>query len=96
MQNLYPMCHVGTEYLWRNKKMGYKRLNVRVSDDVYDDVKMWSSKLGLTMSQLGGMSVRAGMRYIIRAIDPIAGLTDDELKRLMTAFEERGLSETNV
>lgn len=64
-----------------------KRLNVRISSDVYDEVKVWAERLGLTMSQLGGMCVYSGIRYISRAVDPLEAIDDRGLERLLSAFE---------
>lgn len=70
------------------RKIAHKRINVRVSPEVYDEVKRWSRELGLTMSQLGGMSVYSGLRYIVRAIDPIKSIDDADLARLIALMED--------
>lgn len=68
-----------------------KRIYVRVSDDVYEKVEVWAKKFGVTLSQLGGMALTAGIDQILRAVDPVASLSDDQLAKLLRAGQSAGI-----
>jgi hypothetical protein len=48
------------------------RVNIRVSDEDYRLLKEWGARLGITMSQLGGMSTHTGLKALLRVIEPEA------------------------
>jgi antitoxin component of RelBE/YafQ-DinJ toxin-antitoxin module len=72
------------------------RVNVKLSQEVYDSLKRWSKELGITMSQLGGMAVYSGLRNITRSIDPMRALTDDELRRLIATVDSINAGDVDV
>jgi len=68
-----------------------KRITVRIPDDVCEKVYLWSGRCGVTVSQLGGMAVQAGIDSIIRAISPVESLTPDQWAAIIRAMESQGV-----
>lgn len=54
------------------------RVQVRLPISEYEKLKSWANKFGITMTQLGGMSVQAGLDGIIRAVSPFDSLTPEQ------------------
>ena len=65
-----------------------KRVSARVSDDVWEKVVVYSEKYGVTQSQLYGMSIRAGLSAIIRAINPEEIMTPEQWALMVKAYED--------
>jgi hypothetical protein len=73
------------------------RVQGRVSQADNELLNEWSVKLGLDKSQLISISVHAGLGAILRAVDPMASLTPDQLNKLKNAFEsEENWSSTSA
>ena len=66
-----------------------KRVQVKLSTEQYDKLKFWANKLGITMSQLGGMSVAGGLDAIVRAVSPVDSLTPTQWALIVEAMEQR-------
>lgn len=67
------------------------RVWVRIPEDVQKKLVRWSEKLGVHQSQLGGMALQTGLDQLLRTIDPISSLSEEELTRLVEFFEAKGL-----
>ncbi len=68
-----------------------KRLNVRISDEVAEKVRLWSERFGITQSQLGGMALQSGLDTIIRAVDPVESLSPVQLEKIIQAAARAGV-----
>lgn len=68
-----------------------KRIYVRVPDDVWDTVAVWSEKLSVTMSQLGGMALQAGLASILRTIDPIGSVSPEQMAKILEGAKIAGI-----
>lgn len=64
-----------------------KRIQVRLPDDEYEKLKTWAKKLGVTMGQLGGMAVQAGLGGILRAVSPIDSIKPAQWADIIEAME---------
>jgi len=69
------------------------RINIRVTKDMNSKLDYWAGKLGVTKSQLGGMSMMAGFDAIIRTISPVDSLNEDQLAKIFRAV---GLTDEQV
>jgi len=70
-----------------------KRITSRVSDELNEKLDMWTRKLGITKSQLGGICITAGFDAVIRAVSPVDSLDDSQLIRILRAV---GLTDEEV
>jgi len=68
-----------------------KRLNVRISEETAEKVRLWAVRFGISQSQLGGMALQSGLDTIIRAIDPVESLTPAQLERVIQAAARAGV-----
>lgn len=67
-----------------------KRVMARIPDEVAEKIVSWSSRLGITQSQLMGMAIQAGLDNIIRAISPAESITPELLAKIAKAIELEG------
>lgn len=67
-----------------------KRVTVRIPDEMAEKVAHWADRLGVTQSQLMGMSMQAGMDNIIRAVAPAESITPELLAKIAKAIELEG------
>lgn len=72
-----------------------KRIQVRVSDPIYDRVFMWADRLGVSVSQLSGMAIQAGLDSIIRAVSPVDSVTPEQWAKIAQAMEIRRVDEND-
>lgn len=70
-----------------------KRVNVRVSDAIFEKTAVWAERLAVTKSQLMGMAIQAGLDSIIRAISPVESITSDQWADLVKAYEKKNEKE---
>lgn len=73
-----------------------KRINLRCDDDVYIMLVEWAKKLGITQSQLGGMALKAGLLRVIQSMDPIGGLSEEQLSKIISAAANAGVEIKDV
>lgn len=64
------------------------RINVRISEDDYEKLKEWSKNLGITMSQLGGISLHSGLFAVLRAVQPEAGLDPAYMAKIVAEMNK--------
>lgn len=67
-----------------------KRIQARVSDDMYEKLLSWADRLGVNVSQLSGMAIQAGLDSIIRAVSPADSLSPDQWAKIIKAVEIQG------
>lgn len=70
------------------------RITARVPDDLNARLDEWSVKLGVTKSQLAGMSIQAGFDAILRAVSPVDSISAEQLAKVVKAME--GLDEKKL
>lgn len=73
-----------------------KRIQARVSDDMYDKLSMWAERLGVNMSQLSGMAIQAGLDSIIRAVSPVESLSPGQWAVIFKAMQEQGIDMNGI
>lgn len=73
-----------------------KRVQVRLSNEVYAKLKEWSLKLGVTMGQLGGMAVTSGLDSILRAVSPVDSLTPEQWAKISQAIEDNKVKQEEL
>lgn len=66
-----------------------KRVNVRITEEVDEKVKVWSNKLGISQSQLMGMAIQAGLDTIIRAVAPAETFSAGQWAEIVAAYEKK-------
>ena len=69
-----------------------KRVQTRLSDETYAKLELWAKKLGVSMSQLSGMAVQAGLDNIIRSVSPVDAMTPDQWAAIFRAMEIQGIT----
>lgn len=67
------------------------KLYITVTPEFYEKFRFWAKRLGLTLNNLGGMCLQAGIGSVIRAVAPEEALTPDQFAAIMEAAEGRGL-----
>jgi len=65
-----------------------KRLTIRVSDDIGEQVQKYALQFGVTQSQFGGMCVQAGLGTILRAVKPEESIPPETLARIIQEVQK--------
>lgn len=71
-----------------------KRLTVRVSDELGEQVQKYAQQFGVTQSQFGGMCVQAGLGTILRAVKPEESIPAETLARIIQEVQKLSDQET--
>lgn len=79
------MLQTGENMSEKETKQNIIRVYAKVTDEMNLQLDTWSSKLGITKSQLVNMSIMAGLGTIIRAINPESFFTPEMIAAISKA-----------
>lgn len=69
------------------------KLNVRVTQEFNERFRAVAKKYGLTLNQLGNMCIQAGLRNVLRALEPEQSFSDEQWGKIFKVMSELGSPE---
>jgi hypothetical protein len=68
------------------------RLNVRLGSEDDALIRKFAPQFGLTLSQLGGLAIHAGLKAILRAVSPEDAISPEKYAEMIKAVQDLGLN----
>jgi hypothetical protein len=72
------------------------RMNVRLGSEDDALIRKFAPQFGLTLSQLGGLAIHAGLKAILRAVSPEDAISPAKYAEMIKAVQDLELVDVDV